>query len=156
MILYKDILKVWSLIFFALSPTHTSLSHVLCNTSHACCISALWLKINREVWDTERFTAHLRRAEWWLAGWKSIAGGKTPSELSTGLTSCYCRQDLFHKAGVSPRTKADAGGSSLISIRAMNYKKPIVRGSDGNCVKWNGGGVSGWKAEASRRLAAPC
>lgn len=141
------------LIFLVPSLTHTSWSHVLCNTSHTCCISALWLKINKEVWDRERFTAHLQRAEWWLAGWKSIVGGKTPSKLSMGLTSRYCRQDSFHKAVVSLGTKADTGGSSLISIRAMNYKGPLC--GDGNCTKSNRGCVSGGK-EASWCLVAAC
>lgn len=75
---------------------------------------------------TQRLTAHLQGAEWWLAGWKSIVGRKTPSKLSVELTSCYCRQHLFHKADVSPGQMKDAGGSSLISIRAMNYKSPIA------------------------------
>lgn len=74
---------------------------------------------------TQRLTAHLQDAEWWLVGWKSIVEGKTPSKLSMAPTSCYCRQHLCHKADVSPGTTADAGGFSLISIRAMNYKSPL-------------------------------
>lgn len=113
-------------VFFFSSLTHTSLSHVVCNTSHTCCISALWLNINREVWDTKRFTAHLQCAEWWLAGRKSIAGGKVQS--CTQDWHCYCLREtlaLFHEAGVFPGTKADAWRSSLISIRAMDYKSPL-------------------------------
>lgn len=75
------------------------------------------------------------RTEWWPAGRKSIAGGETPSKLSMGPTSRYCRQGLIHKACVSVGTKGEAGGSSLISIRALNYRGPWRQSRRGNLVE---------------------
>lgn len=86
------------------------------------------------------------RTEWWPAGRKSIAGGETPSKLSMGPTSRYCRQGLIHKAAVSTGTKGEAGGSSLISIRALKYRGPWRQSRRGNLVeshpRLNGGFMS--------------
>lgn len=74
--------------------------------------------------------------------------GKSPSKLSVRLTSCYCLGEtpvLLHEAGVSAGTKADAGGFSVISIGAINYKNRLW-GVCGNCAKSNGGCVSGQKS----------
>lgn len=84
------------------------------------------------------------RTEWWPAGRKSIAGGETPSKLSMGPTSRYCRQGLIHKAGVSAGTKGEAGGSSLISIRALNYRGPWRQSRRGNLVESHPGLAGGF------------
>lgn len=53
-----------------------------------------------------------------------------------GPTSRYCRQGLIHKAGVSAGTKGEAGGSALISIRALNYRGPSAAELGGG-ILWN-------------------
>lgn len=105
------------LMFYVTLPTHTH--------THKCSPTDRRSTKRGETQRVSQLT--YSRAEWWPAGRKSIAGGETPSKLSMGPTSRYCRQDLIHKAGVSHGTKREAGGSSLISFRALNYRGPSLR-----------------------------
>lgn len=127
-------------------PTHTCLAFypplIHTNTQLKCSQTGRRSTKKGETQRASQLT--YSRTEWWPAGRKSIAGGETPSKLSMGPTSRYCRQGLIHKAGVSAGTKGEAGGSSLISIRALNYRGPWRQSRRGNLVESHPGLTGGF------------